>query len=144
MECAKWNDNYSLGIKEIDDQHKKLFGMINKLCSVLAEDPSPRTFIGKGVMDNATEEILGEMTEYASSHFFLEEVYFQKFKYEKTVEHMAQHELFRLKVHSLKADLERGKDSVATDTLAYLSSWFVEHILHFDREYVECFHKHGL
>jgi hemerythrin len=118
--------------------------MINKLCSVLAEDANPRSFMGKGAQDNITEEILGDMTEYASSHFFLEETYFQKFHYEKTEEHMAQHELFRLKVHSLKTDLAKGKESVATETLAYLSNWFVEHILHFDREYVECFHKHGL
>ena len=144
MSCAKWNDDYSLGIKAIDDQHKKLFGMINKLCSVLAEDGNPRTFMGKGVQDNITEEILGEMTDYASDHFFLEEKYFQEFHYEKMEEHMAQHELFRLKVHSLKADLDKRKESVAMETLAYLSNWFVEHILHFDREYVECFHKHGL
>ncbi len=144
MACAQWNDDYSLGIKAIDDQHKKLFGMINKLCSVLGEDSNPRSFMGKGVQKNVTEEILGEMTEYASNHFFLEENFFEEFKYEKKGEHMAQHELFRLKVHSLKEDLEKGKESVALDTLAFLSNWFVEHILHYDREYVECFHKHGL
>ncbi len=144
MECAKWNDDYNLGIQEIDDQHKQLFGMINRLCVALAEDGNPRTFMGKGVQDNITEEILGEMTEYASTHFFVEEKYFQKFQYEKTQEHMAQHELFRLKVDSLKTELANGKESVALETLAYLSNWFVEHILHFDREYVECFHKHGL
>jgi hemerythrin len=144
MACAQWNDDYSLGIKAIDDQHKKLFGMINKLCSTLAEEGNPRSFMGKGAQKNVTEEILGEMTEYASSHFFLEENFFEEFKYEKKQEHMAQHELFRLKINSLKEDLQKGKESVALDTLAFLSNWFVEHILHYDREYVECFHKHGL
>jgi len=142
--CAKWNDDYSLGIKAIDDQHKKLFGMINKLCTALAEDGNPRSFMGKGVKDTVMEEILAEMTDYASNHFFLEESFFEKFQYEKMKEHMSQHELFRLKTHSLKEDLEKGKESVALETMAYLSNWFVEHILHFDREYVECFHKHGL
>jgi hemerythrin-like metal-binding protein len=118
--------------------------MINKLCSMLEEDGSLRTTMGKGIEDNVTEEILDEMTDYASSHFFLEEKYFQEFKYEKTEEHMAQHELFRLKTNALKEELKKGKESVALETLAFLSSWFVEHILHYDREYVECFHKHGL
>ena len=142
--CAKWNDDYSLGIKAIDDQHKMLFEMINKLCSVLEKDVTPRTFNGKVVLDKITEEILDEMSEYASNHFFLEESYFQEFHYEKTEEHMAQHELFRLKIHSLREELEKGNENVAFETLSFLSNWFVRHILHYDREYVECFHKHGL
>lgn len=144
MACAQWNDDYSLGIKAIDDQHKRLFGMINRLCTALSENANQRSFIGKGAQESVTEEILSEMTDYASTHFFLEERYFQEFHYEKMEEHMSQHELFRLKVNSLKADLEKGKDTVALEALAYLSNWFVEHILHYDRQYVECFHKHGL
>lgn len=141
--CAQWNDDYNLGIKAIDEQHKKLFGMINKLCSALEQDGDRRTFMGKGAQDSVTEEILAEMTDYASTHFFLEEKYFEEFDYDKA-EHMAQHELFRYKTNALKQDLKNGKETVAMETLAYLSNWFVEHILHYDRDYVECFHQHGL
>ena len=30
----KWDDAYSLGIKNIDDQHKKLFDIVDKIFSL--------------------------------------------------------------------------------------------------------------
>jgi hemerythrin len=144
MQCARWNDSYSLGIPSIDDQHKKLLSMMNQFCESLEQDTDPRTFLGGGIAKTAIEDVLNGMTDYAETHFTLEEKYFKEFKYDQAEEHIAKHDEFRGRVVRLKADFAKGKNDVAAEAMAYLSNWLVEHVLTMDRQYVECFHKHGL
>jgi hemerythrin len=144
MLCARWNNDYSLGIASIDDQHKKLFAMMNQFCAALDKNPDRRTGLGKASEDAAVQEVIDEMGQYADVHFTLEEKYFEQFRYPKMLEHMAQHEVFRLKTHQLREELDKGNDTVALETMQFLSNWFVNHILTVDKEYVQCFHDHGL
>ena len=65
----EWNDKYSVNISLIDEQHKKLFEIINK--AVIAKKHR-----------NVTKNVLGildEMTEYALKHFETEEHYTKEF-----------------------------------------------------------------
>ena len=65
----KWNDKYSVNISLIDEQHKKLFELINK--ANIVEKFSNNS---KGIMG-----ILDQMTEYALKHFETEEHYMKEF-----------------------------------------------------------------
>jgi hemerythrin-like metal-binding protein len=55
----KWDNKYSVGISIIDEQHKKLFGFINK------------TIEAKEHSDNKEEleKVLEKVTTYALEHF---------------------------------------------------------------------------
>lgn len=134
MDCVPWNDRYSVGVRQIDEQHQKLVGIMNKLCD----------FMDKGEENYVIGEVLEELAEYAWSHFALEERYFIEFDYDKTDEHVAQHREFSKQVSSLKKDLSEGKETVSTDTISFLGKWFTEHVLTYDKEYIPCFHKHRL
>lgn len=134
MICVEWIDKFALGINEIDDQHKMLIGMMNKICTSLNEGKE-KEIIG---------EVLKEMDDYARVHFATEEKYFDAFHYEKTDEHKAWHRAFSAKVQSLIKTHMEGRKSVSIDTISFLGGWFIDHTQTFDREYVALFHVHGL
>ena len=134
MSCIEWNESYNLGILVIDQQHQHLIAIMNDLCDALDKNND------KAMVEAA----LGEMADYAQTHFGLEEKYFDEFGYEKAEAHMAAHKVFAEKTLSLKKDLGEGKDTVTSEAITFLGNWFIKHIQGLDREYVETFHKHGI
>lgn len=135
MPAIIWNESYNLGIQEIDEQHQRLVGMMNKIYEGIDNETMTKPEL---------EEVLNRMLEYANSHFTMEEKYFHEFGYEKAQEHGIQHQQFRIKVADLKKESAENKESAATDALSYLANWFIDHTQTFDREYIQCFHEHGL
>ena len=53
-----WETKYSVGVKKIDDQHKKLFDMINKIHKAHGTDEAPKK----------VKEIIKDMTDYVGYH----------------------------------------------------------------------------
>lgn len=135
MQCVIWNDRFEVGINIIDEQHKGLVDIMNKLCDSLDQ----------GTEKEVIQDVLKELSDFAVSHFGTEEKYFKEFNYEKTEEHIAEHNKFKEKIESLKKDCdEKSCSNVSTDAMAYLGEWFAEHVLKFDRDYVPTFKGHGL
>ncbi len=134
MNCVNWNDNLRIGIDIIDNQHKKLLDITNRLCKAM----------DKGDDQGVIMSILDDLSEYAHVHFNTEEEFFRKFGYEHTDEHISQHQFFTEKVLFLKGELSKGHGSVPADTLAFLMDWIVDHISKSDHDYVQCFKEHGL
>lgn len=134
MICVEWIDKFNLGISQIDDQHKRLVAIMNKICTALNE--------GRGI--EVAGEALAEMEDYALTHFTLEEKYFDEFHYEKTEEHKAWHRDFINRVQALKRELESGKKTVSVDAISFLGGWFIDHTQTFDRDYVPTFKIHGV
>jgi hemerythrin len=58
-----WEDNLSIGIPAIDEQHKELFAQFDKLSNVIEVG-------GKG---EEVEELLRYLNEYGVTHFTNEE-----------------------------------------------------------------------
>ncbi|MFC2104815.1 hemerythrin domain-containing protein, partial [Bacteroidota bacterium] len=71
MEIIKWSDDYSVGINEIDNQHKGLVIIINELFNLISE----------GKSKNKLEEIFNHLTDYTKKHFTAEEKMMEKFAY---------------------------------------------------------------
>ena len=63
MDCIKWSDAFSVGVKIIDSQHMHLVGIMNKLCNAL----------DKGQEMKVIKNVLDELSEYAVVHFDTEE-----------------------------------------------------------------------
>lgn len=43
-----------------------------------------------------------------------------------------------------QAEFYEANESSVTDTLNFVHHWIHNHVLTLDREYVPCFHEHGL
>jgi hemerythrin-like metal-binding domain len=123
----KWDDKYSVGIQTIDEQHKEIFRILDKLYSLLKT----------GKSDNLLNEIIPELENYTIFHFQREEFYFGKFGYSESDEHIFEHEEFIKKMREVKVDLELGRISLGFDLMIYLKTWIEHHILVVDKRYVD-------
>ena len=130
----KWTDNLSIGVKEIDEQHKKLVDILNTLYAA---------FIDKEA-DFILNDILDKLIQYADFHFKTEEKYFKIFNYENTKEHIREHENFVIEVNQFKRDFENRRSAVTYKVMTFLSNWLLKHINGSDKEYSKCFRKNGL
>ncbi|WP_319508714.1 bacteriohemerythrin [uncultured Methanolobus sp.] len=134
MALVTWSDKYSMQIKEIDDQHKVLVGMINELHDAMKQAKSKEVSL----------EIINKMAEYTKFHFSTEEKYMKRFAYPDYAEHKLEHEKFVENVLKFKDDYEKGKAGVSYDILNFLKDWLVGHIQDTDKKYAPLFIEKGL
>ncbi|MFH1802837.1 MAG: bacteriohemerythrin [archaeon] len=133
MILFEWTKSVEVGIKEIDNQHKKLFGYMNELYDAL-EQRKEREIL---------QRLFKDLEEYTDTHFSFEEEHFKEFNYPKGKEHTQGHKVFIKKLEQIKSQI--SKDTIDTeDLLELLVEWFMHHIKEIDHQYVACFHEHGL
>lgn len=138
MEKFIWTDKYSIGIKEIDEQHKHFFGIANGIIDLTANEN-----IGKEELFNA----LGELGDYAFYHFSTEESYFDKFNYPEAPLHIDAHNKYREAIVKYLEDIKKeGADvkKMAEEITSYSSNWLSQHILVMDIKYTKFFKEHGI
>lgn len=129
-----WKSTYELGIKEIDQHHKKLIDLIN-----MAYDSYIINMQGE-----TTQQVTDELIDYAFVHFKFEERYFEKFSYEHTEEHLMEHKFFINRVHQLQSDWNNGTLQKKQEVVDFLKKWLEHHILNSDKKYVDCFVRNGM
>lgn len=88
--------------------------------------------------------LLNDMEEYAKYHFHTEEVYFDKFKYEHTDEHVAYHHVFTNKVDEFRSELAKENLAISIMVMEFLRDWLTCHIKISDKQYTKCFQENGL
>ena len=125
----KWNDEYSIGIVEIDEQHKKLF----ELSEILNE----------ATEINEIKDILLFLEEYMQFHCNTEESMIRKYNYELIEEHKKLHDDLKEKVTGYIELYFLGNYSFIEELEEVVQEWIYEHILEEDRKYKEFFkNKH--
>lgn len=134
MALLEWNDKYSVNVKEIDEQHKKLIGQLNDLHAAMSAGK------GKDVMS----KVLKNLIDYTAYHFSTEEKYMQKYAYQDYTKHKAEHDAFVKKVLEFDAEFEAGKATVTIELIKFLNGWVSGHIKGTDKQYSQFFNEHGL
>ena len=121
-----WDDNFNTGLPVVDEQHRKLVELLNRLASQFAFGGDD---INLGV-------IFDELLAYTEYHFDTEEAiwneYFKNDVHEE--EHRKTHALFIEKLRGLiRLQEERSPTEAAEETLDFLVRWLASHILETDR-----------
>jgi len=121
-----WSSKYNIGKEEVDEQHKKLFEMINALASS-AEDGSDTEKI---------QTTLDFLVEYTVQHFYDEEKVQVLYIYPDYERHKKIHEDFKVTVTGLVTEFkESGYSKELHDALnKALAKWIVNHILQEDKK----------
>lgn len=132
MGTFEWNDTFSVNVKEIDEQHKVLLGMINKLHDAASAGT------------DAHREIIHGILDYAKSHFATEEKYMHRFHYPDYHVHRSEHRAFAEKAQELKERLEHDALILTLELSNFLRDWLRGHILGSDKRYASHFNEHGL
>ncbi len=130
----EWNDKYSVGVKRIDEEHKKLIGIINKAAVTNKFKEKSRVVL----------EILDEMIDYAGSHFLTEETYMINFGFPEYLFHRNEHIGFTDKAIDLQNRVVSGDFQIENEVLEFLEQWLVNHIQETDSKYTEWFNLNGL
>lgn len=132
-----WLPEFSVNVKEIDEQHKQLVTIMNTLFNSITNDIDEKTI----------KDIINQIVAFAQFHFATEEKYFDQFNYKNAAEHKAQHKELRTHVSNFIENSSRVNKStkqVALELLDYLQDWLNEHLLFADKKYTKCFNEHGL
>lgn len=134
MNTINWQNSFSVGVTEMDMQHKKLLGMVNRLIEEQKVLTDPQTIA----------DLLTEMTDYAEEHFRAEEYLMAEYGYDQKTAHEEQHRMFIDTTVSFYSATDIGPNILSNALLEYLSSWLVDHILGEDMKYKEYFQGKGI
>jgi len=127
MAFMPWSDDYLVGIAAIDQDHKTLFLLVNRL----------HQRIEKGEDEYAIAEALAGLVDYIDTHFAREERYMEECGYPDLVRHARKHRDLARTVHSLKTMFDDDPPALASDEiLEFLRDWLTNHILKSDMDYV--------
>lgn len=124
-----WQHKYSLDMEEIDDQHKMLFDIMNRLWSAIVRRAESKEL----------GNILEDLERYTVLHFTEEETFMRSINYDAFDEHINYHRHFVKYIQTEKEAALAGK-MVSLELLHFLRDWLVNHILVEDRKYADQFH----
>ena len=85
-QLVQWTDDFSVGISEIDDQHRGLIALVNRVYSAVINKAS----------SSEVEEIVLALEHYTLQHFADEERYMIHARYPKFGVHKADRKSTRL------------------------------------------------
>ena len=125
MTIIKWDESLTLGIQEIDDQHKRLINMINELHLALEYGKSSDVIL----------PVIERLKEYADRHFLDEERLFVDLDYPGVSDHKQEHVNFIAKIQDLNKQFSYNREFLAINIRDLLLTWFFHHIRTKDLEY---------
>lgn len=129
-----WSQEMSVGVKEIDEQHKVFVGILSNLHDLMF----------KGATEPEMSLLIKQLESYTTFHFATEERYFDKFDYEFAAEHKKEHRDLEAQVVKFKEKLKNEGTAVLVELLDFLENWLVGHLEIQDKKYTTCFNTHGL
>jgi hemerythrin len=136
MKKTQWNDSLSIGIEQIDKQHKEWMEYFNN-ASAAIEAKQSQTQISK---------TLGFLMDYTETHFSTEEKYMTELSYTGLQEHKARHDELRSALNNLVKDFEEeGATSKLADAIdSFLGNYLVRHIQEIDKKFAAFANKNKL
>ncbi len=127
MSLITWNEQLSVGINSIDEQHKKLINMINALNDGLNDGESREVMV----------KIFDGLVVYCDKHFKFEEDLFKTHDFSGGDGHKDEHDKLRQQVLDLKQKMDGGNFMIGLELMGFLKEWLTNHIMKSDKAYVE-------
>lgn len=124
----QFTDDCLIGIDSLDDDHRYLFELINRVLELLKEEPTAER-------QTQVNAILDKLTAYADHHFIKEEEYMEQIRDPELLKQRVQHEFFRQKLAEIQRSSQiAGPDQTQTLTelMNFLAKWLYGHILSSD------------
>lgn len=134
MAAIRWSHDLSVGIQEIDLQHRQLVELMSSLDKALALGQD-KELMGR---------VMRELNTYAREHFTTEERWMERCEFPGLTEHAAQHGIFVEKLLHFELDYLGGQAGLSREVLVYLLDWLKKHIAGYDQLYAKYFREKGL
>ena len=134
MGRLEWKENYSVGVRVLDEQHRQLLDIINQVASVRLDHLTEKLFFAT----------LNLLVKYADVHFSTEEKYMREYGYPGLTEHEEEHRKFTEHVFTLREKLADTDPDLYPEIQTFLRDWYISHVLGTDRGYVSLFANLGI
>jgi len=122
MARLEWNSGLSVGVEQIDSQHKELIRIANGLVSA----------VEKKRTRHVVQNVVRRLRNYTVFHFNSEEKLMEAVRYPRRGEHQKEHEQLKEQVKWYQRRLYEMEEVKPENVLAFLKSWLIKHILHAD------------
>ena len=123
----KWKEEYYMGVESLDEQHKELFEIANRIYSLLKNEL---------ILDkyNRIIEIIDELKNYTMNHFQAEEEYMKSIGYKRFLSQKAAHNEFLEKMNSIDLEkIDNGHNEYLIGILDFVCDWLGQHIIKEDK-----------
>lgn len=133
MSFIKWDNNFNLRVKVLDEHHQQLVDLLNKSYNAL-ELNNKQTI----------ELILNELFDYAKYHFSTEKHFMYEYNFPSLLNHEEEHKYFFYQVDELQSRLTAGDSLYNIQLVLFLKEWLINHILVKDRELADYLVSNGV
>ena len=134
MALITWTDQYSVKIKSMDAQHKRLVELLNQVHEASKAGRS------REVMGN----VLIDLVTYTRVHFSTEEALMQKYAYPGYHQQKAEHDTLVKKVQDFQSDFKAGRAMMTIEVVQFLVDWLTGHIQGEDKKYSAYLNEKGV
>ncbi len=129
-----WDDDLSVGIAEMDEDHKHMLNLINNLrASVLCNTG-----------EAFERQNLDDLVQYTRDHLKREEELLRKHDFPNYEGHKAQHDQMISYVNTYVRRYQEQGRKVLPEIADYLTLWLTDHIQVTDKQYSEFLNQRGV
>ncbi|WP_082140138.1 bacteriohemerythrin [Desulfovibrio sp. TomC] len=121
MHSLAWNESLSLGIEEIDNEHRKLIDLSNILISSVKTND--RDIIKK---------CFHELREYTVTHFSHEEKYMDTIRFPDIEKHRTEHLELKLSVKHYQDSIYHQTEIDPAEVCNFIKHWLIDHVIYSD------------
>jgi hemerythrin len=118
MSLFAWKEEYSVGVAEIDSEHRELFRIAEEL----------HEGILNGVAEDDLEIVYSRLAEQTRAHFEREDAILRKKGHPNVEQISKEHIRLTEKVEALERRIEKRQARIDVETLRFLRTWFDHHI----------------
>ncbi|CAA7616209.1 conserved hypothetical protein [Candidatus Terasakiella magnetica] len=127
-----WNDDLLVNVSEIDNDHRKLFDLMDGIFSSATHGAA------------AVNTAIGQLATYTREHFSREQASMARSSYPLLGDHTYEHEHLVFQLESLINRLMvEGPDAVDAELAQFLMSWLGDHIVAWDMKYAAYLRETG-
>ena len=117
MSLLRWKDEYLTQVEEIDNQHRRLFDLVNDIYDMMR--------LGRG--QESVVEGLTELFEFTRFHFGTEEKFMGESDFGGTEAHIAEHARLLDQISNLRIEVREGRIVLSMNEMYFLKDWLLVH-----------------
>ena len=126
MPFYEWSESMSVGVHLLDDDNKRIIGIINQL----------HECVQHGSPTDVLDDIFDSLIAYVEFHFSREEKVIEACGYPYAKIHQEEHVMFTEHIYKMREGQLRGTGPAIDNKLVdYLKNWLNHHILILDMGY---------
>jgi hemerythrin len=129
-----WDRGHDSGIGIIDEQHRELFRIVDRLRQTVQQKAGADT----------VEALLGELVACSERHFALEEQLMTRFGFPDLPQHRSEHTSMLISLQEVRSRLQESHQAIVTLLPTFMEGWLRHHFSDGDFGFVTFLKAHNL